>query len=79
MQKRLGHCHVSITLGIYSHVSPTLHHEAAEQVAALLLVRRRLIDRMTVSPAIRLRSAELAEHAAGWLPYALIVAGPGRI
>jgi integrase len=37
VQERLGHSTIAITLGIYSHVTPTLHDEAAEQVAALLL------------------------------------------
>lgn len=37
VQERLGHSTIAITLGIYSHVSPTLHDEAAEQVAGLLL------------------------------------------
>ena len=36
VQERLGHSTIAITLGIYSHVSPTLHDEAAEQVASLL-------------------------------------------
>jgi len=37
VQERLGHSTIAITLGIYSHVSPTLHDEAAELVAALLI------------------------------------------
>jgi integrase len=37
VQERLGHSTIAITLGIYSHVSPTLHDEAAELVAALVL------------------------------------------
>lgn len=37
VQERLGHSTIAITLGIYSHVSPTLHDEAAEQVAGLIL------------------------------------------
>lgn len=39
VQERLGHANVAITLGIYSHVAPTLHEEAAETVAALLAPR----------------------------------------
>src|SRR5690606_21143177 len=34
VQERLGHSTIAITLGIYSHVSPTLHDEAANLVAA---------------------------------------------
>ena len=37
VQERLGHSTIAITLGIYSHVAPTLHDEAAEQVARLIL------------------------------------------
>ena len=35
--ERLGHSTIAITLGIYSHVSPTLHDEAAQLVADLVL------------------------------------------
>ena len=37
VQERLGHSTIAITLGIYSHVSPTLHDEAAETIAGLML------------------------------------------
>lgn len=37
VQERLGHATIAITLGIYSHVSPTLGDEAAEIVAAVVL------------------------------------------
>jgi len=37
VQERLGHSTIAITLGIYSHVSPTLHDEAAELIADLVL------------------------------------------
>jgi integrase len=37
VQERLGHSAIAITLGIYSHVSPTLHDEAAQLVANLVL------------------------------------------
>jgi integrase len=37
VQERLGHSTIAITLGIYSHVTPTLHDEAAEVVARMLL------------------------------------------
>lgn len=37
VQERLGHSTIAITLGIYSHVSPTLHDEAAQAVARMLL------------------------------------------
>jgi len=37
VQERLGHSTIAITLGIYSHVSQTLHDQAAELVADLLM------------------------------------------
>jgi integrase len=37
VQERLGQSTIAITLGIYSHVSPTLHDEAAGTVTRLLL------------------------------------------
>jgi integrase len=37
VQERLGHSSIAITLGIYSHVAPTLHDEAAQTVADLVL------------------------------------------
>ena len=37
VQERFGHSTISITLGMYSHVGPTLHDEAASQIAALVL------------------------------------------
>jgi integrase len=37
VQERLGHSTIAITLGIYSHVAPTLHAEAAQLVADLVL------------------------------------------
>ncbi|HVA73748.1 MAG TPA: tyrosine-type recombinase/integrase [Acidimicrobiales bacterium] len=37
VQERLGHANIAITLDIYSHVSPTLHDEAAELVAGLVM------------------------------------------
>ncbi len=37
VQERLGHSTIAITLGIYSHVAPTLHDEAAEIIADLVL------------------------------------------
>lgn len=39
VQERLGHSTIAITLGIYSHVAPTLHDEAAQLIADLLLDR----------------------------------------
>ena len=39
VQERLGHSTIAITLGIYSHVAPTLHDEAAQLVADLVLDR----------------------------------------
>lgn len=37
VQERFGHSTISITLGMYSHVGPTLHDEAAAQIAGLVL------------------------------------------
>jgi integrase len=37
VQERLGHSTIAVTLGIYSHVAPTLHDEAAGLVASLVL------------------------------------------
>ena len=37
VQERLGHSTIAITLGIYSHVSPTLHDEAAQLIADVML------------------------------------------
>ena len=37
VQERLGHSTIAITLGIYSHVAPRLHDEAASVIADLLL------------------------------------------
>lgn len=37
VQERLGHSTIAITLGIYSHVTPTLHDEAAELIGGLVL------------------------------------------
>ncbi len=37
VQERLGHATIAITLGLYSHVSQTLHDDAAGQVASLFL------------------------------------------
>jgi len=37
VQERLGHANVSITLDLYSHVSPAMQSNAAERVANLIL------------------------------------------
>jgi integrase len=37
VQERLGHSTIAVTLGIYSHLAPTLHDEAAGLVAGLVL------------------------------------------
>ena len=37
VQERFGHSTISITLGMYSHVGPTLHDEAAETIAGLIM------------------------------------------
>lgn len=42
VQERLGHANIAITLGIYSHVTATLHDEAAETVAGMLT--RKAVD-----------------------------------
>lgn len=39
VQERLGHSTIAITLGIYSHVAPTLHDEAAELIGNLIVPR----------------------------------------
>lgn len=39
VQERLGHATIAITLGIYSHVTPILHDDAAQLVADLILPR----------------------------------------
>jgi integrase len=36
VQERLGHANISITMDTYSHVTASLHSQAAEQVAALI-------------------------------------------
>jgi integrase len=36
VQERMGHSDISTTLNIYSHVTPTMHEEAAETVAAAI-------------------------------------------
>lgn len=36
VQERLGHSTVNITLNVYSHVSPSMHAEAANQIAGLI-------------------------------------------
>ena len=37
VQERFGHSTISITLGMYSHLGPVLHDEAAETIAGLVL------------------------------------------
>jgi integrase len=37
VQERFGHSTISITLGMYSHVGPTLHDEPAAQISKLIL------------------------------------------
>jgi integrase len=36
VQERLGHANISITLGIYSHITESLHSDAASKVAAVI-------------------------------------------
>jgi integrase len=36
LQERLGHSQIGITLATYSHVMPSLQHEAAEKLDAVL-------------------------------------------
>lgn len=45
VQERLGHSTIAITLGQYSHVSPTLHDRAAAMVGEMLLSRTERSDR----------------------------------
>ncbi len=40
VQEMLGHSHVSITLGIYGHVTPTMGREAGAALSASLLGAR---------------------------------------
>lgn len=40
VQERLGHSTIAITLGIYSHVSPRLHDEAANLISLALYLLR---------------------------------------
>ena len=44
VQERFGHSTILITLGLYSHVGPTLHDEAAETVASLVLLSQHRFD-----------------------------------
>ena len=37
VQERLGHSNIAITLQTYSHVLPTMHHDAATSVAPLFM------------------------------------------
>jgi integrase len=37
VQERLGHSTINITIDIYSHVSPTMHDDAANLVAGLIV------------------------------------------
>jgi integrase len=36
VQERLGHSSINMTLGIYSHVLPSMQEDVAEQLDALL-------------------------------------------
>jgi len=40
VQERLGHSSIAVTLGVYSHVTPSHHREAAELVAGLFTPRK---------------------------------------
>jgi len=40
VQERLGHANISTTLNTYSHVTPGMQAEAAEQIAGLILPTR---------------------------------------
>ena len=37
VSERLGHSSIGITLDTYSHAFPSMHEEAAERIAALVL------------------------------------------
>jgi len=57
VQERLGHANVSITLDLYSHVSPAMQSDAAERVAALIL---------TTPPVHRGTTAQPTDPARGF-------------
>ncbi len=40
VQERLGHANISITLDVYSHVTASLHGDAAEKVACIVFGTR---------------------------------------
>jgi integrase len=39
VQERLGHSNIALTLGTYSHVTPTMHRDAADRMDALFSFR----------------------------------------
>lgn len=39
IQKRLGHSDIQITLGVYSHLYPTIDREVADQLSGKILVK----------------------------------------
>jgi len=61
VQERLGHATMAITLGIYSHVSPTLHDEAAKLVADLVIRIERMRKSTDWPVAGRHRSPRLVD------------------
>lgn len=36
VQERLGHSSITVTLGVYSHVIPVMHQQAADRVAGII-------------------------------------------
>ena len=36
VQELLGHSHISVTLGIYGHVTPSMHEEAVNRIGKML-------------------------------------------
>ena len=44
------HANVGITLNLYSHVAPTMHGDAADTVATLILDAKRAVDGRQMKP-----------------------------
>jgi integrase len=39
VQELLGHSHINITLGIYGHVTPSMHEDAVNKIGNILKKR----------------------------------------
>lgn len=68
LNERLGHSTVAITLGIYSQTNPTLHAEAAEQIAGLILDRALAVVGYRPQDGRLLRQPELPIQLGDQLP-----------